>query len=642
MISKTQIMDILNNPIMRVFAGLSKAIGYILYYLFAPLLRFFLKYWNDPRFCLISSCSVFVILLILYFTGFRYNLAELSLIDNLNQWRFDYPNDLSLWFTDKTGFHGFLPTLFATVVSILFFKIVPLFLAGCFAFGIVWAVFYVPKEKQQRQQKIIRKGKAFESAKINPKLFAKYRDTVPGMQLGIDVFSKKSVYIPHEDLNLHIQVKGPTGHGKTQALVLSMINYYARKNMPFIFLDGKGKLTTEKQIRAILRSHGREDDLMLFSLPDFKRSIHYNPFRNGDPTKLKDQFIGAQIWSEPFYKVTGESALQHIFNVFADQGITPTFKLLEVAFSNPGDLGFDEFKNPHIEQRFKNFCEQFKRNRNNFSGLAAQIDTISSSKFGHLFDNAEPNLDFMEAYKNNKIILIKLPTNSYHETAQRIGRLMIYDLMAVCSKIQTDYDEAIPKLFPFIIDEAGPFMCPAFEELLMKARDAGMGITYLHHSDGDMNKVDLSLNTSLGQNTNTKIVLGLDDGKSINDFCMSIGTEQTVKYTEEMMCSPFGGYVSTGRGSKREVDVFKLDPNEVRNLQPGEAIVTMKKGNRLHRVKLDFVSPDTGDIRIETPPSTPETDQPDLKSETDNSLSKSLKYKDLPFMRALIPVAKEP
>jgi len=330
--------------------------------------------------------------------------------------------------------------------------------------------------------------------------------------------------------------------------------------------------------------------------------MHYNPFKNGDPTELKDQFIGSQIWSEQYYKVIGESVLQDIFNAFADQGIIPTFSLLETVFTNPKALGFVNFKNKNIQEHFNYYCEHFNKNREKFSGLAANIHAVSSSYFGHLFEEREPSIDFMEAYRNNKIIYIKLPTNRYHETAQRIGRLVLYDLMALCSKIQTDYDDEVLKYFPLIIDEAGPFMCRAFEELLMKARDAGMGITYLHHSDGDLEAVSPSFKVSIAQNTNTNIVLGLNDGRSINDLCASIGTEQSVKYTDEMIRTPYGLSYRTGRSSIRDVDIFKVDPNEIRNLQPGEAIVRIKKGQHLHRVKLDFINPDVSNIYIEKEP----------------------------------------
>jgi type IV secretory pathway TraG/TraD family ATPase VirD4 len=141
-----------------------------------------------------------------------------------------------------------------------------------------------------------------------------------------------------------------------------------------------------------------------------------------------------------------------------------------------------------------------------------------------------------------------------------------------------------------MIDEFGSFATENFIELLNKARSAGMGITIIHQSLGDIEGVDKNFARQIYENTNIKIALRVDDPQTIDQFCKMSGTHQERKYTYHTIFGIIGNRES-GNASMREVDAFNVNPNIFRRLNIGEAVVMIKTRSEFHTVKLDYFDP---------------------------------------------------
>jgi len=457
---------------------------------------------------------------------------------------------------------------------------------------VAWVI--IPKIRQLSKQEAPGRKRFQRQEQFKPGLFEECRHSQKGAFFGFDKQTRAPVYISKQEMGMHTQVVGATGFGKTASVLLSRIDYDLRNGHGMVFVDGKGDLESYFQLLALVKKYGREKDFHVFS-PVIKRiSQRWNPLIRGTPTEIKDRLIGSQIWSEEFYKKKGEEVILTLLNAFADLKVTASFKKLERILEDP-DYDFcqgKKFTSAEVEQKFKRYQERFKADVKNYGGLASDISLISSSDFGKLFE-VEPGagIDLLEAYQKNQIIYFHLPVLGLEESAKRIGRMVIHDLKTVCAHIQTTTIADKRHFFPVYIDEFASFAGINFTELLNKARSAGVAITILHQSLGDLQSISDNFAKQIFENTNCKIILHIDDPQTIETYCKMIGTQSTVKYTYQTERNLLMRQKSGG-ASSREVEEFIVHPNEFRSLQVGHGVIYIKSSGRVHRVKLDYLNPD--------------------------------------------------
>lgn len=461
----------------------------------------------------------------------------------------------------------------------------------------IWYFFGKKNHSLVRDADLVRDEAKIEKTKAKTKDFLKFRQSDEGFFPGLDWRRGEPVFLSDRDLNMHMQILGSTGFGKT-CILLSAVNYHIRKNRSVVIVDGKGGKDLYFQILALAKEHGREDDVVLFSLQYPEMSSTFNPLRRGSPTEIKDKLIGAQIWTEEYYKKVAERVLIIVLNAFADCDVVPTFEKIYQALVNPMSLGLKNFKNEDIEKDFKAYCSNHQKSTRDYSGIAADMIAVTKSNFKHLFEERPDGIDFLEAYNQKKIILFQLPTARYEETAKRLGRIVLHDIKTACSYVEAEYLPHQKRLFPVIIDEFASFAFPSFIDFLNKARSSGAAITILHQSMGDLNVVGEHYAQQICENTNTKIFLRVDDPETTKYISSLMGTRKTIKYTYETHRRLFFRY-KTGGASEREVDEFIAHPNEFRVLNMGEGIVYVKTHTKAYRVVFDYINPDISKIEAE-------------------------------------------
>ena len=132
-----------------------------------------------------------------------------------------------------------------------------------------------------------------------------YNDLKPGIKLpytarGIAYFgnekqSNKEVWFANEDMRTHVLIFGSTGSGKTEALVSIAYNALVQGS-GFIYVDGKGDNSLYAKVFSMVRSMGREDDLLIINFMTGARDIvgpqerrlsnTLNPFCQGSSSML--------------------------------------------------------------------------------------------------------------------------------------------------------------------------------------------------------------------------------------------------------------------------------------------------------------------------------------------------------------------
>jgi type IV secretory pathway TraG/TraD family ATPase VirD4 len=419
--------------------------------------------------------------------------------------------------------------------------------------------------------------------------------------LGSSYWTGKPFYLSDDMRLMHTHVVGSTGVGKTESVLLTLLGQDIQRGKGAIVIDAKGDLELLAKIRMNVQAAGRMKDFLFFSLSNPELSHTYNPLLRGNASQIKDKLIGASEWSDEFYKKKAEEAALTILRPMIELGRKPKFRDLYYLMTDSDLLrAFNNHVGTGLMHRdLELMISRFGDNSKFLSGLIADLALIAKSEFSVLVDVDEGEIDLLKVYDQNKIVYFSLNTQGYEETAKRFGRLILQDIKTVSNEIQTQKDASERHFFPVYVDEFSSFTYENFIEFLNKGRGAGFAITLLHQSLADLATRRTTFQQQILENTNIKIIMRQDDPFSIDKFSKIGGTRKTListYQTEEKML----GVDFTGEGSMREAQTFRIDPDLVRTLGRGEAIVIIKSPEfKIDFLKLDYQKDEVSSIIVQ-------------------------------------------
>ena len=137
-----------------------------------------------------------------------------------------------------------------------------------------------------------------------------FNDTLPGSKkartargiyfFGNEKHTNDELWFANDDMRTHALIFGSTGSGKTEALVSIAYNALVQAS-GFIYVDGKGDNSLFAKLFSMVRSMGREDDMLLINFmtgakdiigpQDKKISNTLNPFSSGSSSMLSTLIV---------------------------------------------------------------------------------------------------------------------------------------------------------------------------------------------------------------------------------------------------------------------------------------------------------------------------------------------------------------
>jgi len=394
--------------------------------------------------------------------------------------------------------------------------------------------------------------------------------------LGWEVELKTAIYLPDNVRSRHVHIIGATGSGKTESVLLNLIDQDASRGYPMVILDAKG----DQSFVNFLKQHPRgKDQLIVFDPGSPKKSIRYNPLGSGPSTNAALRLFNSMNWSEEFYKTRCREMLLKVVAAFDRKEIPLTLRQLQKAFASKTTLaGFIETTDVPAEVTEAEFSQ--------LAGLTAQINQLCHGSLGTVLSEDETedeakrvaSLDIRSAIQSGKIIYFRLPALVDPETTKTLGRLLIAELAQYSADIQSGGHE--PKFTPVFLDEFGSLACPSFLELIAKARSAGLALHFSHQSMGDLAAAGESFASQVTDNSSTKIVLRIYDPETAEMIAKTFGTQGSSKETRQLIKSSLGSKEETGAMSVRDVKEFRADPDKIKSLPTGHAYVLMNHALR--------------------------------------------------------------
>lgn len=337
-----------------------------------------------------------------------------------------------------------------------------------------------------------------------------YNDPKPGSNqpklaegitfFGNDRVSREELWFSDSDMRTHVLIFGSTGSGKTEMLISLAYNSLVQGS-GFIYIDGKGDNSLYSKIFSMVRSVGREDDMLLINFMTGARDIlgpqktrlsnTMNPFARGSSSMLSQLVIslmpsskqGSGGGNDDMW--TGRAmnfveSLMRVLTVMRDAGYIlldantiRDFFILEKLETIVIDKKFpiDENNSVSLEAFPKEILEPLNAYMNNLPGFNRQKKHNQSSEvreqhgfitmqltrvfgsladtYGHIIRTNLAEVDFKDVVLNRRIMVVLLPAlEKSPQELSNLGKIIVASLKAMMAaglgeEVEGDYRDVV-------------------------------------------------------------------------------------------------------------------------------------------------------------------------------------------------------
>lgn len=464
-------------------------------------------------------------------------------------------------------------------------------------------------------------------------------------------FSKEELWFTNNDLRTHVLIFGSTGSGKTESLISLAFNSLIQSS-GFIYVDGKGDNSLFAKIFSMVRSMGREDDLLLINFMTGARDIigpqknrlsnTMNPFANGSSSMLSQLVISlmdstsgdqsGDMWKGRAINFVESlmailCAMRDAGHILLDANTIRNYFMIEKLESIVLDLKFpirddlyvsidnlppkviDPIKNYLINlpgYNSKNKFNQAGEVREQHGFITMQLTRVFGSladAYGHIMRTNLAEVDVKDVVLNRRILVVLLPAlEKSPEELANLGKVVIASLKAMMAaglgdKVEGKYIDVISNkptnsLSPFlcIMDEYGYYAVKGFAIVAAQARSLGFCAIFAGQDLPAFQKASKEEAASIGANCNIKICMKLEDPLETWDYFNKTAGETYVTNVSGFQLP--SGSVALNYLDNRSTSVERrqrIELSDLKDQREGEAHIFFK--SNVVRANMFFVNP---------------------------------------------------
>ena len=456
---------------------------------------------------------------------------------------------------------------------------------------LIWLVFFifVYTRKQVLPFRLPRSSKLLDHNDLIPGTFRPKK--AGGISfLGNDRKTGEELWFTNDDLRTHILIFGSTGSGKTEALVSIAYNSLIQGS-GFIYIDGKGDNSLFAKIFSMVRSVGREDDVLLVNFMTAARDVigpqenrlsnTMNPFASGSSSMLSQLVVSlmdsgssnnnSDMWKgrainfvESLMKIL--CAMRDAGHILLDANNIRDYFILERLESivvdkkfPVGDTGYmvplddvpsvvlDPLKNyvlnlPGYNPRKKG--DQTSEVREQHGFITMQLTRVFGSladTYGHILRTNLAEVDLKDVVLNRRILVVLLPAlEKSPDELGALGKIIIASLKAMMAAglgdaVEGDYRDVILRKptnssspYTCIMDEYGYYAVQGFAVVPAQARSLGFSAVFAGQDLPAFQKASKEEAASIGANCNIKICMKLEDPQETWEYFNKVAGETYV------------------------------------------------------------------------------------------------------------------
>jgi type IV secretory pathway TraG/TraD family ATPase VirD4 len=386
------------------------------------------------------------------------------------------------------------------------------------------------------------------------------------------------VLLTDEQMAAHAIIVGATGSGKTTTLIKMLTDAIA-KNRPVVTMDLKGFPDFTLALHEACVRAGRDLHVWSFDGPG-----HWNPLRYGNASELKDKLISTERFTEPHYQRAAERYVQTALQVLdTARPDRPATLAAAVAVLDPTRLQSMLRHVPNeLQQRVGPYLSSLNRDqRSAILGLQSRLAIMTESAPGAYLQPGPPEIDLRRALSGgHEVVLFSLNSSRYGKLAAQLAALVIQDLTFVSGYRQ---HEPSRQLAFVAIDEFSALDADNLLALIARARGAGISVLLSTQELADLDRAAQGFRDQVLGNTAITIAHRQNVPESAELIARMIGTDTVWQHTYQTGLSLAGQIFGnrearhkTGLGSMREVEQFRIHPNQIKELGTGQAVLITK------------------------------------------------------------------
>lgn len=450
----------------------------------------------------------------------------------------------------------------------------------------------------------------------------------------------KQVWVSNSDCRQHFMVIGTTGSGKTEALLGFCTNALSWGS-GFLYVDGKGDVSTYAKIYALARRFGREDDVLAVNLMT----------GNADVTESGGRRLSNTL--NPFTSGTADSLTQMVTSLMDDAGgdgamwkgrAVALFTGVMRALVWKRDAGLvdlnigvirdylnlpriielaDREKEPHLPidirvsidsylaslpgyQKEKG-TKQAQTTLDQHGYLQMQFTKILGSLadvYGHIFSTPHGEVDMRDVVLSRRILVVMLPAmeKSPDEVAN-LGKIIVALLKGMMgstlgSRVEGTWKETVknrptsaPTPFFCIMDEAGYYTVEGMAVMMAQARSLGFAITIGTQDIPSLMRIVEKEAKSMIANATTFLWMRVAETEETGGLAVKQGGEAT--FAQAAGYAAKSGEFATPYLDNMEARFEKqnrISVRALRALEPGDAYVTFR--DTVLKMKTFFANPE--------------------------------------------------
>ncbi|HUA48399.1 MAG TPA: helicase HerA-like domain-containing protein [Solirubrobacteraceae bacterium] len=394
--------------------------------------------------------------------------------------------------------------------------------------------------------------------------------------LGVDT-DGRMVRLSDNELSAHGLIVGASGAGKTTTL-LTILTDQVRRGRPVVAIDMKGSPSFVRELAAAAGDAGRP--IQVWTLDG---GAHWNPLAHGNATELKDKLIRTERFTEPHYMRAAERYVQTVLQVLAQAHPDRPPTLQEVVeLMDPARLtGILRHVDRPLRERVQDYRAGLTQDQlSAVRGLQTRLAIVTESHIGpHLAPPGDPAgamIDLRSALSGPEVVVFSLNSSRYGQLAEQVGTLAVQDLVAASGgRLSEPTDGCALEPAMIGIDEFSGIGTDHVAALLARGRESGMPVFVSTQELVDFERASAGFRDLVLGVTAVKIFHRQDVPESARTIAQIAGTEMVWEETRQRGGGLLGGY-DTGHGTRRRVERFIVDPNEIQTLPRGQAIVISK------------------------------------------------------------------
>ncbi|MGB6976823.1 MAG: TraM recognition domain-containing protein [Gammaproteobacteria bacterium] len=568
-----------------------------------------------------------------------------------------HEQDPSLLIRDtRTGwqrFTDFLKNPLAVVFTLVLLASVGFFIPAITDVTVIiglWIFLYTYTRKTTLPFRLPMRSKALD-----------YNDPKPGSNkpqqargiyfFGNELKTDLELWFANEDMRTHALIFGSTGSGKTEALISIAYNALLQSS-GFIYVDGKGDNSLFAKIFSMVRSMGREDDMLLINFmtgardiigPQKKRlSNTMNPFASGSSSMLSQLVVSlmdssagssdGDMWKgraiafvEALMKLL--VAMRDSGHILLDANTIRNYFLLErlesividKVFPRDGQEAISlDFLPPLVMEPITNYLANLpgynkEKKGKQVSQVLEQHGFITmqltrafgslADTYGHIVRTNLAEVDLKDVVLNRRILVVLLPAlEKAPAELANLGKVIIASLKAMMAaglgdEVEGDYRDVVqrkptnaPTPYLCILDEYGYYAVEGFAVVPAQARSLGFSVIFAGQDLPAFQKASKEEAASIGANTNIKICMKLEDPLETWDFFMKTAGESYVTHVESFQAD--AKTVMNNYADSKSARVEKrarVDLLDLKEQREGEMHIFFK--SKLIRAKVFFANP---------------------------------------------------